>query len=291
MEHVAFSDDSKHEAGRYYGLGLVTLKKENYKKLIPKLNDLFKNSGIEREFKWEKVKNAKYSFCAEKIQNFIFTCLEDLRIDVLIWDMHDARHKDVAGRDEIENLKRMYYHLLSNVISRRWHESARWQWYPDEQSAIDWKEMGGYLVSKKYKKIQDLFGASDDAVRRLKIESIKPVESHSYSFLQLIDYFTGLGVYSYGHFPRYESWCRVESRQQSLFNKPEEIEMSNSEKVRFKLLRSFAEECKNRSLQVSLESSRGLFTRNPNTNINFWLYQPQHPLDKAPVKNKLANYV
>ncbi len=284
MKHVAFSDDSQHEKGRFWGLGLVSLKEENYKKLIPKIQTTFAESGVEKEFKWEKVKNAKYKLCAEKIHDFVLSNSENLRVDVLIWDMQDERHKNVRGRSDTENLNRMYYHLLSDVLSKRWHEKAVWEWYPDEQSAIDWRELGTCLVTKKYRTFQDMFGITDSEFKRLNIESINPTESHAHPFLQIADYFTGLGVYSYGHFERYEKWLLAKSGQQSLFGQLEPVTFSNSEQMRFPLLDSFTEKCKNGSLQISLVRTKGLYTWNQDTNINFWLYKPQHENDKAPQK-------
>jgi hypothetical protein len=52
------------------------------------------------------------------------------------------------------------------------------------------------------------------------------------------------------------------------------------------VLKKFDETCKERKLGVSLKTKKGLWTPDPQRPINFWLYEPQHPEDKAPQKAK-----
>ena len=42
---------------------------------------------------------------------------------------------------------------------------------------------------------------------------------------------------------------------------------------------------KERSLQIGLDSTSGFSSYNFDCFLNFWLYKPQHVLDKAPKKN------
>lgn len=283
-DHLAFSDDSGHEDGRYNSLGLITFPLKFEKMLCNELKKLFINSGINNEFKWQDVRSARNKFAAEKVHVFIFKHLDKLRVDVLIWDMKDARHKDVSGRDDNANIGRMYYHLVQNVLSKRWGDDSIWFWRPDKQSAMDWRSLGGYLVNKKHQLAANLFGISKSDFVRLKLRIIKPVESHKEVFVQVADYFAGLGVYSYGHYAKYKNWENVRGGQTSLFEgTTTPVVLSNSEKVRFLLIDSFNKDCKNRSLTVSLDSTEGFQTRDPSKPINFWLYRPQHVLDKAPV--------
>ena len=44
---------------------------------------------------------------------------KSIRIDSLMWDIDDSRHK-ISGRDDTANLCRMYHHLLRNVFLERW---------------------------------------------------------------------------------------------------------------------------------------------------------------------------
>ncbi|MGQ9925796.1 MAG: hypothetical protein ACUVS4_02890 [Chloroflexaceae bacterium] len=85
----------------------------------------------------------------------------------------------------------------------------------------------------------------------------------------------------------YQSWLKATSPQQSLFEEDAEVpNLSRSSKERFLVLKAFDEGCKQRKLGVSLCTKRGLWTPEPERPINFWLYEPQHPEDKAPSKNQ-----
>lgn len=283
--HCAFSDDSGHEDGRYNSLGLVTLELSQYGNLVLELQRLFSGSGIKSEFKWEKVRTARDRFAAEKINNFVFKHLNDLRIDVLVWDMQDPRHRDILNIDDNENLGRMYYHLVSHVFSKRWGSECTWCWSPDKQSSMGWRSLAKCLVGKKYKTMTDLFNINRGDFWKLKLKIIKVSDSQKELFIQIADYFAGLGAYSYGHFDKYKNWLISKSRQKSLFvNKDKKRKLSCSEKNRFPLLESFVGECKKHRMTIGIESTKGLKTHDPRNNINFWLYQPQNIYDKAPRK-------
>jgi len=283
--HCAFSDDSGHEDGRYNSLGLITLKFSQYDNLILELQKLFSKSGIKSEFKWEKVRTARDGFAAKKINNFVFEHLNDLRVDVLIWDVYDSRHKDVLNIDDNENLGRMYYHLVSHVFSKRWGNGCSWCWQPDKQSLMDWRSLTKCLVGKRYKIIADLFDVNRNDFWKLGLKIIKISDSQKELFIQIADYFAGLGAYSYGHFDKYKNWLNSKSGQKSLFNSNiKKRKLSCSEKVRFPLLESFVDQCKKNKMTIGIESTSGLKTHDPRNNINFWPYQPQNIYDKAPVK-------
>jgi len=283
--HYAFSDDSGHEDGRYNSLGLITLKFSQYNDLILELQKLFSESGIKSEFKWEKVRTARDGFAAKKINDFVFKHLDDLRVDVLIWDMQDSRHKDVSNIDDNENLGRMYYHLVSHVFSKRWGNECTWCWQPDKQSSMNWKSLAKCLGGKRYKTITDLFNINRNDFWKLGLKIIKISDSQKELFIQIADYFAGLGAYSYGHFDKYKNWLNLKSGQKPLFNSNiKKIKLSCSEKVRFPLLESFVDQCKKNKMTIGIESTSGLKTHDPRNKINFWLYQAQNIHDKAPVK-------
>ncbi len=282
-DHLAFSDDSGHEDGRYNSLGLITFPFKHEESLCNELQTIFSSSGITDEFKWQNVRSAKYKFASEKLHAFVFKHLDKIRIDVLIWDTEDSRHKDVPGRDDNANTGRMYYQLIQNVLNKRWGNNASWFWKPDKQSVMDWQTLGKCLVGKKHNLAVDLFGVNETDFIKLKLKMIKVVESHKEIFVQVADYFAGLGAYSYGHFDKYKEWEESQSGQVSLFEDKKVLKnWSNSEKTRFPLINCFNNECKSRTLTVALSSTKGLKTHDPPKPINFWLYRPQHALDKAP---------
>ncbi len=280
--HLAFSDDSKHENGRFHSLCLVTFKKDFEVLLRGELSKIFKSSGISDELKWNKVTDAKYRFAAEKIFSYIFQNLDKIRLDILIWDMQDSRHV-IDRRHDNKNLVRMYYHLVQTTLSKRWGEDTTWLWLPDHQSEVNWLELGTYIISKKHDVLADIFGTNQDSFRNLKLKAIKPVDSKNEIFVQLADYFAGFGAYSYGHFDRFCLW--KSSKNMSLFEKIEEVKFTKAELVRFHLIQLFDERCKATKLQIAFNSSRGFLSHEPNCNINFWRYIPQDIMDKAPVKD------
>jgi len=283
--HYAFSDDSKHNDGRYNSLAIATLKKEHFEALNKQVNDLLIESGIHDEFKWEKLRNAKYRFTAEKIINFVFSNQSCLRIDVVIWDLEDKRHKDLKNRDNSENLVRMYYHLASSTLSKRWPiNDSIWQWRPDEQSSVNWDTLQDCINNKKHVYVADLFQQNPD-FERVNLKPIKPSNSGEHSFIQISDLFAGMAAYSFGHFDKYKKWQKQRSPQILLFDE-EKQKFSNSENERFAIIQKFDRMTKSCKLQIALNSTRGFKSHKPDNFINFWLYEPQHDLDKAPTKLK-----
>ncbi len=290
--HVAFSDDSEHKDGQYNSLCLITCSILDLPSLRQELEEIFQKSGIESEFKWSKLRSAsaKYKFCAERLEKFIFKNIHKLRVDTLIWDMKDSRHKE-PGRDDNENLARMYYHLLYSTLNNRWEKNATWLWTPDHQSSINWQFLGECLVSKKQKVLSNLFDTDVKSFNTLGLKVIKPANSQEEPFIQLADYIAGLGTYSYGHFNKYQTWIDTISGQGILFsndlNKNEEL--SETEKIRFLFIESFLQKSKTYKLTLSFKKTSGFKTNDPRDKINFWLYTPQHSLDKAPSKNTKKN--
>src|SRR3989338_7635435 len=272
--HIAFSDDSGHEDGRFNSLCLITMELSQLDGLKEELVAILKKSGIESEFKWSKLRSnsAKYKFCAERLEDFIFSNLDKLRVDILIWDMDDSRHKN-SGRDDNENLARMYYHLIQNTLSKRWGNGSAWVLVPDHQSSIDWRTLGEYLVSKKHKTMADIFGIDEGGFINLGLKMIRPTHSHEEPFIQLADYVAGLGAYSYCHHTKYHNWLQNLSGQNSLFSNVINPEvLSSTEKVRFPLITSFTEKSKKHKKKLSFQKTGGFKTNDPRENINFWLY-------------------
>lgn len=277
--HFAFSDDSKHKAGIYNSLALVTCSESNAAKFHKELGVILKSSGIESEFKWAKLAGARYRLAAQKIIAFVLKNIDKVRIDVLIWNLDDPRHKNVSKRDDRENLVRMYYHLVSTILSKRWPlRNTDWMWYPDKQSSVRWQTLQNCIGNKKHECVADLFAINSN-FERVKL-SIRPVASHKYPLVQVADLFAGMGAYSWGHFNKFMSW-KNSMGQQRLFNQ-KEIAFTNSEKERFPVMEELRERCGKLKLNVSLENSRGFRSYDPQKHINFWPYEPQHEFDRAP---------
>jgi hypothetical protein len=251
---------------------------------------LLEESGVS-EFKWNELDGARERFAAIKMCEFAIenALARKLRVDVLIWDIQDSRH-NVPGRDDIANLQRMYYHLFRNVLRARWPDDAIWRLHPDEHTALDWETVKDCLEAKSTSIQEDctlfpVVGLKVRLCREFGIEEIQTVSSGEHPLLQLADLFAGLAAFSHEKFDEYRMWLATTSPQMFLLDEARaSIDPSRASQERFEVLKRFDEMCKEKKLGVSLKTTRGLWTPDPKNPINFWLYGPQHPEDKAPQK-------
>ncbi len=289
--HIAFSDESYWNIGRFRALGLLTLRYSDLPFLQTEAHAILDESDV-TELKWTKLRTAKQRFCAVKFCQFAVDEAQSgrLRIDVLTWDIQDSRHT-VRRRDDVANLQRMYYHLFKNVLRKRWPGDWVWRLCPDENTAVDWESVEDFLSAEgsKLDVRADLFAQSKFRVRlrtEFGIEKIEPRDSVQQPLVQVADLFAGLAVFSRSKYNCYEVWHRTHGPQPPLFpvNADSQVQLSGADQDRCEVLAEFEGMCKGRRLGVSLKTNRGLKTYNPRNPINFWWYEPQHDLDKAPVK-------
>jgi len=292
ITHVAFSDESHWNEGRYRSISLITMPFRfniAYKQIVKRFLD---EIGIS-EFKWTNLCGVRERRAALKMCDFIVDNANKglLRLDVLIWDIEDSRHK-VPGRDDIANLQLMYYKLFKHVLSNRWPDGSTWILFPDEHSAMDWNNVKDYLdrVDTKIEIFQNLFTGGKfelRLVREFKIYKINPLSSASNPWLQIADLFAGLAIFSREHYSIYRQWQKEQEKQMGqlfLFDFKQNNKISRSSRERCYVLDYFCKLCKNKKLGVSLKTTKGLWTPDNKKPINFWLYIPQHPNDKAPRK-------
>ncbi|GIW33850.1 DUF3800 domain-containing protein [Meiothermus sp.] len=292
ITHVGFSDESNWNTGRFRSLGLVTVLVDALEDLNNELKGLLTESGIS-EFKWEKLRQARERIGAQKMCEFTIKHALDrrLRVDILIWDIQDSRH-DIPGRDDIANLQRMYYHLFRNVLRSRWPHGAVWRLHPDEHTAMDWSTVQDCLenVADRLEIERSLFNEGQFRVRLRRdfgLEEIRSALSHEQPLLQLADLFAGMAVFSRTQFDAYQAWLTAKSPQSGLFDDQNEApDASRSSSERFSVLQHLDARCKKHKLGVSLKRKQGLWTPDPQRPINFWIYEAQHPEDKAPQKRK-----
>jgi len=292
ITHFAFVDESNWNTGRFRALGAVSLKTDAYTILSGKISKLLEESNV-IELKWSKVTDAKYRFAAEKVNNLVIeqAVVGSLRVDVLSWDIEDKRH-GIKGRDDIENLHRMYHHLLKNIMKDRWEDDAVWHLKPDEHTALRFEDIHYFLEIKETGvAIEDVSLFSSNPKRYWRkyynIIGFEPVTSEKEVLVQIADIFAGMVCFSRACYEKYKNWERSNSQQQTLFEYEKKTDqLSKSEKTRFELLKKFNEKCKCRRLGVSLDSCNGLKTFDPSKPINFWWYEPQGDYDKAPTKQR-----
>jgi hypothetical protein len=284
--HVAFADESNWNRGRFRSISLVTADVECARKYHQELDALRKGHN-KSEFKWSRFQERE----GMRLADFFFERCHTMRVDVLTWDIQDSRHRDLRGRDDRANFARMYFHLLHNVLKKRWPDETSWLICPDQQKDVNWSTLEECLDLRSWA-FEDNLLARDDAevsIREFyRIHEIRCSSSQQFLLIQLADMFAGLASFSRECFDKYLLWRRQHSDCFSLFAEPADeapqATFSKSDTARLPVLHHVREESGRRRLQVSLLSSSGLCTKNPKGPLNFWFYTPQRQDDRAPVK-------
>jgi hypothetical protein len=284
MDFVAYSDESYSTAERYRSLATFSFPLRSHQQIRTELLKILRDSDVS-EFKWHKLKDAKYRFCAIKFIEAVIGFLgkHDVRIDVLIWDTHDSRHR-IVGRDDTANFERMFFHLHGQVLKRR-PRNAKWKIYPDRRLEINWDNIAACLkaVGKRVEVIDLPLFNTFFAESYYQIQEFSQVESHEHPCCQVADLFAGVAVFSKTHYRLYKKWTKKKTPRLGLFQENDPA-ISNREVNRFNVLMYLNECCKRKKLGVSLDTFSCLRTPNPQYPINFWHYEPQHEQDKAPSK-------
>ena len=285
--HVAFADESNWNKGRFRSIALVSAAVADARLFHKELDALRLEHG-ESEYKWKDIKQRH----GIPLIDFFFHRLDRMRVDVVIWDTEDSRHKGVYGRDDTANFARMYYHLLRTSLKRPcWPEGARWLICPDTKDDMDWTTLEQCLGWKSWANEVHLFtqtGEMSGLREFFNIYEIRPVCSKQCVLVQLADLFAGLAAFSHSDFEKYLQWKIDRDATPSFFQfqdcgvQPERL--SSRDRERFPILHYLREEAGKRKLQVSLKSSNGLCSKTPKNPLNFWKYTPQRSNDKAPVK-------
>lgn len=295
ITHCAFSDESRHNVGRYRSIGMISFPIEELDELNRKFLEICTDCGINniQNFKWGKIKNNNKKNATNQVMELVFNkaILKKLRIDVLIWDTKDSRHT-ILGRDDSENLARMYYHLYRNVFLKRWPENSFWNIYPDSNSAINWNKLNEILMTQGLVPVDETDhndegweGWTKIVLKNKVVLDIFESNPDENPLIQIADLFAGMATYSMEKYNKIEEWLFLKSGQIRLFNN--DITLSNRDKHRCSIINDFKSLCKKHKMSTSLERTRGFRSYNPKDNINFWLYKPQTEKDKAPSKNSL----
>lgn len=283
MDYIAYSDES-NTGERFTSIASFSLRKDALSSVNAVLKQILTESNV-YEFKWQKLKDAKYRHCALKFINAVWKFLgsAEARVDVLVWDNQDSRHA-IAGRDDSANFGRMFFHLHAVSIKRR-PKNSNWELLPDERVDIDWVAAKQCLaaVGRQRQLIEAPLIGDFFADPHYTVNNFKQVKSHEEPCIQVADLFAGLAVFSRIHYDAFEQWSDLLEPDLGLWEKPS-VCPSNREENRFHVLKDFNAGCKFRHLGVSLRKDRCLHTPNPSNPINFWHYKPQHGKDLAPVR-------
>ena len=251
---------------------------------------VLQHEGV-KEVKFEEV--GTHAARLKAVKQFLHQGVEcaaagSVRIDVVTWDTHDSRHR-IEGRDDTENLGRMYYHVLRHV-ARAWG-SGRWRLYPDENSAMDWKELeeilGNSRVAKRTGNLP--LPLDDDSVRTIEIESIEPVQSIAEPLVQMADLFVGMARFARERGQGCAAWLAARGGDDLQGRFPFNCLESGTEETkrtesRYAIVSDLVMLCEKRRLGVNLQRKSCLWTPKPTNPINFWNYEPQGEYDRAPTR-------
>lgn len=93
MEFEIYTDESYITGERYRSIAAFSYKADHRDTIYKHLTKLLKESSID-EFKWQKLKDAKYKFGAIKLLDYVLNNISnyDLRMDIVIWDTYDNRN-------------------------------------------------------------------------------------------------------------------------------------------------------------------------------------------------------
>jgi hypothetical protein len=284
--HHGYSDETNHNTGRFKGIGLVTACADTATRLSNEVREILASANVS-ELKWAKVRTARDRLGAIRVLEWVFNNLHALRVDVLTWDIEDGRHK-IDRRDDAENIHRMYHHLLRNVLQRKWPDDSAWRLFPDEQDSMDWQRVHDVLDSASGTNRNQGIIARMRSLKEFRVVQVTPCRSHNEPLIQLADLFAGVAAFSRANLTKYQHWKQLEDRQTLLFAAPT-IVISSGEREKFAFLSELHHKCKQQQLRVSLNSTGGLETRDPNLRLNFWHYATQRYSDKAPTRPMASN--
>lgn len=296
---IAYSDEAVSDCKRYRCIAIVSGRSELLEQLRRDLGKVLEESRTDH-VEWKEVRGHASKTKAAK--GYISKAVEyaakgHIRIDVLIWDTQDKRHA-IVGRDDLENLHRMYYKLLVH-IGRRWSHFD-WILHSDERGDMDWQKIRDFVnrtrvqPKQKGQEMPTLLKFFDEfrqkGKRRFNLEVADSVNSEKEPLIQLADLFAGMAWYSRKFGSEIVEWLKnhEQADQHSLIESEvcEQKELKKQEQVRFELIAHLGELCKRHKLGVSLRERRHLWTPEPDNPINFWNYEPQHEADKAPKRKK-----
>jgi hypothetical protein len=285
-----YSDESSSPDNRYRTLCAVSGEENSVKHLRGILQNILKETGV-TEVKFEEIgtHSPKIKAAAKFIEAGILEAAnKNIRIDVLLWDIQDSRHS-IMGRDDIANFGRMYYKMIRH-IGRKW-DIQRWFFYPDTLSSVNWLDISQCLNKTTLEKYpSELLDFFRNKGQLFFVREVRPQESHKEPIVQLADIFAGFSWFSRikgNDFLKWREHLNTQ-KQPCLFSTNDNSQNFSrlTEKTvnRFKLLNMIIKLCREYKLGVSIKTNKRLTTFGPASQINFWTYEVQTDMDKAPVR-------
>jgi hypothetical protein len=289
----AFCDASGIFDHQLQSIGVISGSAAALDRLSASVWEVIKQSGI-RELKFANIDrfgSRDYRAAVSTITMVIsdYCRLGKSRIDVMTWDTTDSRHA-IPGRNDIENLARLYYHLLSDIIGR-WLTDY-WYVILDRDEKVDFNILRDCLNNRcsviEPGQFPEIIVSTSLLADLDNVKGIIEADSEGEPLLQVADLFAGIGRYSCEHGDECCRWLATEGNpdQIPLPNLTESMDISRdyskSKKCRFQLISEVNKVCKRHRLGVSLKTKKRLWTPSPIHPVNFWFYRPQGDYDRAP---------
>lgn len=256
----AFSDESNYSNGDYKSIALIGIHENIIWEFENKLIKILSKYDISsHSFKWKNIRSKNKANALKELLDYMFPLMEEelIKIEVLIWNIYDKRH-NIVGRNDSENLSYMYNKIIKDFAERNLNENDIMYLFPDQNSAVNWKELEEILYNQKIYS-EEHIPMLEMVLERKKV-IIKESSTEKEPIIQIADIFAGMGRSSFEDYNIYEHWL---TPQQTLFK--EIKKPTNRQKYRFPIYKIVDEWAKKNKMQISLKSKRGFFSHNPNT--------------------------
>lgn len=299
-----YADESWYDWNhRFWTIAALSWEKEYIKELNKSVLAIVKNNNIsEIKFNGIKWHSNKTKAAKESINILLdYIASKKILLTTISWDKEDERH-NIPWRDDIENFKRMYYHLIKQIkLMYNFEDEIEWEFYPDEHTAVDWKkEVIFYLentnLKKKYiKNNQQLFFNEFKNFVFPTISECKEIESCNNWIVQLADLVAGIIRMSFNDIENNTKelelflYNKEHKKYNSLFEwetNNYELKITNNKKHKFEILYYFKSICSKYKLWLNYSKNRYFSTFNKRNNLLIWKYTVVWNYDKAPIKNK-----
>jgi hypothetical protein len=290
----AYCDASGIFSHKFQSIGVVSGSDDKLGKLRSALASIINTYEV-RELKFAEISKCdsqdyKAALEAINLVTSTFCGRNRIRIDVMTWNTTDSRHA-IPGRNDVENLGRLYYHLLLNV-TQRWSQ-GEWDVVIDKNEKVDFVVLKDCINCKLPPMVSGTLPEIIESTSQLEslnvVKNIREVESHEEPLVQLADLFAGLARFSHEQGVECCKWLSNKRNPEQLplsdfvVDEGQEKKFSKTTECRFQLVGEVNKLCKKYRLGVSLETEKRLWTPNPINPLNFWLYAPQGSYDKAPI--------
>jgi hypothetical protein len=83
ITHVAYSDETHHNVGRFKGIGVVTAPIDHATQASEEVKAILATANVS-ELKWEKLRTARDRIAAVRVADWLFSKIAVLRFDVLV---------------------------------------------------------------------------------------------------------------------------------------------------------------------------------------------------------------